>query len=68
MNIAKLCNCGKWWSDTGRGHTSCKDCRMAQRHQAERKASRKRARREPVYGSAAWAETCGDNLGYSGDY
>jgi hypothetical protein len=27
-----------------------------------------RKRRQPIVGSAEWAETRGDDLGYSGDY
>ncbi len=33
-----------------------------------RKRSRRKPQRRPVYGSAEWAETRGDDLGESGDW
>ena len=59
MNEARQCACGLWFSDTGRGHTTCKTCRQKPRPKTRRP---RRGTRQPVPGSAEWAETRGDDV------
>jgi hypothetical protein len=58
MNEAKQCACGQWFSDTGRGHTTCKPCRNK-----PVRRPRRLGRRRPVSGSLEWAEQRGGLIG-----
>lgn len=67
MNEARQCTCGQWFSDTGRGHTTCKTCRTRRpatsvRRRATR-ATRATRTHQPAWGSQAWQEARGGLLG-----
>jgi hypothetical protein len=65
VNLAKQCACGQWFSDTGRGHTACKTCRIVAAAKAERRRRRapRTTTRRATPGTLEWAEARGGLIG-----
>jgi hypothetical protein len=62
------CNCARCLKELRRRTAqSARDPRTLT-HATRKRFARIRETRRPIVGSAEWAETRGDDLGYSGDY